>query len=686
MMSNDARIAARIEDLREKIAYHNHRYYELDQPEISDAQYDALVQELVELETRYPQLKAEDSIINRVGGGVNPQMEVVSFSPPVLSLNNVHNLGELREFWNRVSQALPNLSPAFTCELKIDGLSIVIRYEKGRLAQAATRGDGEHGEDVTPNVKTIKAIPQVLNQPVSFEIRGEVYMPRSAFVALNAKREEEGQSVFANPRNAAAGSLRQLDPRVTQSRDLSAFFYQIRQWNSVDEVASSVTSQHQSLAFLQTLGLPVEEHFAYCESYEAVTEYITDWTDKRQRLDYDTDGLVIKVDDLSQQAMLGATQKAPRWAVAYKFPPEEVLTEVLAIEISVGRTGVLTPTAVLKPVRVAGTTVSRASLHNEDIIRERDVRRGDFVFIRKAGEIIPEVVRVEKVLRPHGTQVFEFPSRCPACGSSVVRLPEEAAHRCTGGMACPAQVRESMIHFASRDAMDIEGLGAKTVDLLLEAKLVSRVDDIYRLKEDDLRSLPRFGSVSAAKLIHSIERSKSRPLNRLIFALGMRYVGQRVASVLASHFGTMGALEAASYENLVAIPDVGERIATSVVTFLNQPLNQNVIANLRRLGVNMHADTTIVAEKSSVLRDQSIVVTGSFGKMSRKHLESWITQLGGRVVSSVSSRTAMVVAGDKPGSKLDKAKDLSIPVLSEDEFYSHMAELGAPRPVTATDR
>ncbi|WP_053957894.1 NAD-dependent DNA ligase LigA [Sulfobacillus thermosulfidooxidans] len=678
MTSNEEAIAARIKELRESIAYHNHRYYDLDQPEITDAEYDALVQELMRLEEQYPQFKSTESVINQVGGQVNPAMGVVSFSPPVLSLNNVHNADELHEFYYRVGQMLAEDTPKFTCELKIDGLSVVIRYQNGKLVQAATRGDGLSGEDVTQNVRVIRTIPQILHQPVSFEIRGEVYMPRSAFMALNAKREEEGQSVFANPRNAAAGSLRQLDPAVTASRELSAFFYQIRQWNQANDFSSQITTQHQALEFLRTVGLPVEPHFAYCENFDEIMDYVREWDNNRHTLDYDTDGLVIKLDDLSKQAILGETQKAPRWAVAYKFPPEEVLTEVLAIEISVGRTGVLTPTAILKPVHVAGTTVSRASLHNEDIIRERDVRVGDYVFIRKAGEIIPEVVRVEKTLRPPHTVPFEFPKKCPACGSDVVRLPGEAAYRCTGGMACPAQLREALIHFASRDAMDIEGMGEKTVDLLLNAGLIKRVDDIYRLKEEDLLQLPRFGKLSAKKLAQSIEQSKSRSLSRLIFALGMRYVGQRVASLLASHFGSMERLEAAPYEDLLAIPDVGERIADSVVTFLSQPLNKEVIANLKSLGLNMIDDTVSSDQNSTqkVLSGQSIVVTGSFVQMPRKNLEAWIAQLGGKVASSVSSRTAMVIAGDKPGSKLEKAKELQVPILSEQEFYERMANLG----------
>ncbi len=684
MTSRSGTNERRIQALRDLIAYHNHRYYDLDQPEITDVEYDALVDELQRLEREHPLDGPKESVIEQVGGQVSPEMGIVSFSPPVLSLNNVHNLDELKEFYLRVAQGLGEQSPHFTGELKIDGLSVVIRYQKGRMVQAATRGDGLRGEDVTANVERIRPIPSMLSQPVSMEIRGEVYMSRSAFVALNARRKEEGKAVFANPRNAAAGSLRQLDPEVTASRELSAFFYQIRRIEPQDAAVAHITTQYRTLEFFRELSLPVEEHFRYCETLDDIDDYVREWENQRDSLDYDTDGLVIKLNDLATQVRLGETQKAPRWAVAYKFPPEEVLTEVVGIEISVGRTGVLTPTAILKPVLVAGTTVSRASLHNEDILREKDVRVGDFVFIRKAGEIIPEVVRVEKTLRPDNTTPFQFPSQCPACGSTVVRLPQEAAYRCTGGMACSAQLREAVIHFASRDAMDIEGLGEKTVDLLLEAGRVKRVDDIYRLKEDDLLALSRFGRLSAAKLVQSIERSKSQPLHRLIFALGMRFVGQRVAFVLAERYRTMKALEEASYEDLVSIPDVGERIANSVRTFLSEPLNQEVIQSLKKMGVNMnHLETTLAGEERAedkVLEGQSIVVTGTFHVMPRKNLESWIAELGGRVVSSVSSRTDLVLAGEKPGSKLQKAQTMNVPIVFEQEFFERMAKEGLTPP------
>lgn len=673
MARNGGEAADRLRQLQEAVAYHNHRYYDLDDPEITDAEYDTLVQELASLEKQQPEYQSHGSVTGRVGGTVNAAMGVVHFASAVLSLNNVHSEEELQEFYLRVGAALGQERPSFTAELKIDGLSVVIWYRDGLLQKAATRGDGNSGEDVTANVRMIRDIPQTLAQPVSLEIRGEVYMPRSAFEALNQKREEEGLALFANPRNAAAGSLRQLDPLVTGSRALSAFFYQIRQWG---EAHDAVSTQHGALEFLAGLGLPVEPHYQFCESYEAVVSYVRQWESARRDLNYDTDGLVLKLDNLSWQPVLGDTQKAPRWAVAYKFPPEEVLTQILAIEISVGRTGVLTPTAILQPVRVAQTTVSRASLHNEDIIRERDIRVGDTVYVRKAGEIIPEVVRVEKALRPAGAVPFVFPDRCPVCGSQVVRLPGEAAYRCTGGMACPAQVRESLIHFGSRDAMDIEGLGEKTVDLLLAAGLVARVDDIYRLSADSLQGLPRFGALSSQKLLQSIEDSKHRALDRLVFALGMRYVGQRVSTLLAHHFHTMDQLQAASLEDLVQVDEIGETIADSVVHFFAQPLNQDVIAHLKALGLNMVEQESLAAQ--TPLTGKTVVVTGTFVQMPRKSLEAWIGQMGGKVTAAVSQRTALVVVGEKPGSKAAKARDLQVPIMTEQEFLGWMADSGFP--------
>ncbi len=673
MDSSEARVEERIHKLRELILYHSHRYYDMDNPNISDGEYDLLVQELTALEAAYPQYRVPSSVTQRVGGSVDPQMGTVNFSVPVLSLGNVHSVEELGEFTQRVAVALDQPFPAFTAELKIDGLSVVVTYRAGELIQAATRGDGHSGEDVTANVRRILPVPQVLRQPVSIEIRGEVYMPRDAFWALNHARELAGEPLFANPRNAAAGSLRQLDPEITASRSLSAFFYQIRRWDEGQGVMP-VASQHNALEYLADLGLPVEPHYRLCATFDAMAEYVAQWEGQRSALNYDTDGLVLKLDALSQQDDLGATQKAPRWAVAYKFAPEEVLTEVRAIEISVGRTGVLTPTAILRPVRVSGTMVSRASLHNEDIIRERDVRVGDTVYVRKAGEIIPEVVRVETELRPAAATPFVFPDHCPICGSDVVRLEGESAYRCTAGMACPAQVRESLIHFGSRDAMDIEGLGEKTVDALLSARLIARVDDIYRLDFDSLMKLPRFGELSAHKLLQSIDESKRRPLGRLLFALGMRFVGQRVAQQLAQHFHTMENIQAASYEMLVQVEDIGDRIAHSVVNFLEQPLNQEVVAALQTFGVNM--EEREVAQEQTPVSGKSVVVTGTFVQWPRKDLERWIAAMGGKISSAVSGRTFLVIVGENPGSKAKKAEMLHVQSMSEQEFTAWMSKRG----------
>ncbi|MCY0880555.1 MAG: NAD-dependent DNA ligase LigA, partial [Firmicutes bacterium] len=498
-----------------------------------------------------------DSPTQRVGGAVRAGFESVIFDQPVLSLANAYSLDDLAEFVQRVQQALDDEEIDYVCELKIDGLSTVITYDHGRLVQAATRGDGHAGENVTANVRAVSAIPETLNEPVSMEIRGEIYMPRSVFERVNQERAQSGLALFANPRNAAAGSLRQLDPAVTAQRGLQAFFYQIRHIDA----AHGVSSQEETLRQLKKWGLPVEPHWQVAHTIDEMAKFIETWQEGRQTLDFDTDGLVMKVNAVRDQERLGATQKVPKWAIAYKYPPEEALTVVRDIQINVGRTGVLTPTAVLDPVRLSGTMVSRASLHNADIIAQRDVRIGDFVYVRKAGEIIPEVVRVVKELRPAGAMPFVFPDHCPVCGADVVRLPGESAIRCTGGMTCPAQLRESLIHFASRDAMDIDGLGEKTVDELLAHHLVHSAADIYRLQVEDLLALDRFADVSAQKLIEAITASKKRPLDRLLYGLGIRFVGQRVARILADHYGMLDALMAADEEELTAIEDIGARIA-----------------------------------------------------------------------------------------------------------------------------
>jgi DNA ligase (NAD+) len=665
----------RVHQLRELIAYHNRRYYVDDQPEISDAEYDQLVAELARLEAQFPDLRDALSPAERVGGEPSAQFQIVRFAKPVLSLNNVHSFEEFLDFRARIQEAVGSSEPlAFTGELKIDGLSVVLDYRDGRLVRAATRGDGERGEDVTDNVRQLSALPKVLTEPVTGQFRGEVYLARRQFERLNQERQAAGLSLFANPRNAAAGSLRQLDPAITRQRQLSLWVYEIRELSAWP---AALDRQSAALTWLGRWGFPVEPHWQVLVDDRAVQAYIDQWLSPQARaaLDFDIDGLVMKLDRLDWQQLLGATQKAPRWAVAYKFPPDEALTRVKDIVISVGRTGALTPTAELEPVWLAGTRVSRASLHNEDILRQLDVRIGDSVYVRKAGEIIPEVVRVERSLRPADAQPFVFPTTCPACGARVVRLAGESAHRCTGGLACPAQLRELLIHFASRDAMDIEGLGEKTVDLLLQAGLVRSLADLYRLTPDALRQLPRMGPVLADKLIQRIDRSRQNPLSRLIFGLGIRYVGAKGAQVLARHFGEMDALMAASEQDLMAVPDVGEQTAQSVRAFFEQPHNQAVIQDLKALGVNMTEPRETAAQLP--WQGLTIVLTGTLSSMSRKQAQARIEALGGQVADSVSRRTTWVVAGDRPGSKREKANAYGIPVLSEQEFLDRLAKAAA---------
>ena len=661
---------AALKRLRQDITRHNRLYYEENRTEISDAAYDQLVAEVAHLEQQYPALKVSDSPTNTVGGRPSNALKTVVFDKPVLSLGNLHNGVELSEFYYRTAEILGQSNPRFCAELKIDGLSVVVDYQEGRLVRGATRGDGHQGEDVTTNLLAIRPIPHTLTQPVTVQLRGEVYMARQALITLNQRREEAGQALFANPRNAAAGSLRQLDVEVTRERQLSAYFYEIRDGAET----LGITAQSQALEALTAWGLPVESHWTLAQSVEELSQFVERWDTERHGLGFDIDGLVIKVDDLATHEILGQTQKAPRWAMAFKFPPEEVLTEIRDIMVSVGRTGVLTPTALLKPIQLAGTTVSRASLHNWDIIGERDIRIGDFVWVRKAGEIIPEVIGVETALRPHHSMAFSPPLVCPECGSEVIRMAGEAAYRCTGGMGCPAQLRESVIHFASRDAMDIDGLGEKTVDLLLEHRLIDTVADLYDLTQQDLLSLPRFGQLLAEKLLRGIEASRHRSLARLLFGLGIRFVGARVASLLASHFGDLDSLMQASLEDLEGIPDIGGRIATSVVEFMGQAVNREVISALVAAGVNVIEQDATKNSASGPLTGQNVVVTGTFEHWNRQQAEAFVTGLGGRVTASVSSQTAIVVLGEKPGaSKVQKAQALNVKMMREQEFLAWVA-------------
>ncbi|MDS1028975.1 NAD-dependent DNA ligase LigA [Bacillota bacterium LX-D] len=653
----------RLAYLRKEIEKHNYQYYVLDAPLITDAQYDVLMKELISLEQQFPQLVTPDSPSHRVGGLALKVFQSYDHRKPLLSLGNAFNAEDLREFHRRVTSQVGG-EVEYVVEHKIDGLSIGLIYENGILATGATRGDGTTGEDVTTNIKTIPAIPLRIGTDLPrLEVRGEVYMGKKAFARINQEREENGELTFANPRNAAAGSVRQLDPKVTANRNLSAFIYEVTHIEG-----QKLTFQDEVLEFLQKLNFPINQHYKICKSIEEAINYCQEWTSKRSELPYEIDGMVIKVNDLRQQNELGTTAKSPRWAIAYKFPAEQVETVVEDIIVRVGRTGVLTPTACLKPVRVAGSTVSRATLHNEDIIREKDIKIGDKVLIQKAGDVIPEVVEVLKEQRSGAEKDFTLPQRCPECGAKVVRPENEVAARCTGGLACPAQVREGIIHFVSRDAMNIEGLGPKVIEQLLNTGLIKDAADLYYLQAEQLIKLERMGQQSVNNLLTAIRESKERDLGQLIFALGIRHVGSKAGKLLAKHFQSLDELAQASIDELQKIPDIGLKAAESMLNFFAEPINQKVIAKLRQAGVNMTSSQKAVVPGR--LQDKKFVITGTLAKMNRKEAEALIEEQGGQVASSVSKKTDYVVVGEDPGSKYTKALQLGVAILNEDEFLS----------------
>ncbi|MDN5292861.1 MAG: ligase [Eubacteriales bacterium] len=658
----------RIEELRREIEHHDYLYYVLDRPEITDAQYDLLMQELARLEAMYPEFITPDSPTQRVGGKPAEGFATVTHRVPMLSLNNAFNEADLRDFDRRVRQLAGGEKVEYVVEPKIDGLAVSLIYENGRFVRGATRGDGEVGEDITANLRTIRSLPLRLRQPVPFlDVRGEVYMPKKEFARLNAEREEAGEPPFANPRNAAAGSVRQLDPRVTAKRELHIFVYAIGLIEGRD-----VATHWEGLHLLRELGLPVNPHIYLAATIDEVLDYVNGWQEKRHQLPYEIDGMVVKVNSLSLQRAMGSTAKSPRWAIAYKFPPEQALTRVEDIVISVGRTGVLTPTAVLTPVRVAGSTVSRATLHNEDIIRQKDIRIGDTVIIHKAGDVIPEVVEVVKEKRTGAEKEFHMPSRCPACGSEVVRMEGEVAWRCINS-SCPAQLQEKIIHFVSRDAMNIEGLGPKLVVQLMRAGLVKDAADLYYLRYEDLVRLERMGPKSARNLLQAIERSKNASLGQLIFALGIRHVGAKAGKVLATAFRSMDRLMTASEEELMAIPEVGPKMAASIVAFFAREENRRLIERLRQAGVRMTEEETAAGDQP--LAGKTFVLTGTLSSLTRREAGELIEKLGGKVTNSVSKNTDYVVVGENPGSKYDKALALGITLLTEEEF---LAMVGYP--------
>lgn len=657
---------AEAEKLRREIRHNEYLYYVLDAPEITDAEYDRMMVRLRELEARYPDSIPADSPTQRVGGRASSQFTEVRHLEPLLSLGNVFSAEELRAFDERVRSGLPAGSKVeYVMEPKIDGLACSLIYENGKLVRAATRGDGVVGENVTANVRTIRSIPLTLKVPEGeavpelLDVRGEVYMPRQAFMRLNEQRAERGESEFANPRNAAAGSLRQLDPQVTASRSLSFFAYYL--------VGEGAQPKHsESLALLARYGFKVSENYKVVENIDEAIKYIGDFKELRQGLSYDTDGAVIKVNDVYQQRILGATGKDPRWATAYKYPPEQAETTLEDIDWRVGRTGVLTPTAVLTPVKLSGSVISRATLHNEDFIRAKDIRIGDRVIINKAGEIIPEVLRVVAEKRTGDEKEVEIPSVCPECGWRVERQGEEAAIRCTNPH-CPALGREGLIHFVSRDAMNIDGCGPSVINALLDAGLVRDAADLYSLRKEDLLKLERMGEKSADNLLTALAESKKNELDKLLFALGIRHVGAKVARILATEFGSMEKLQQAQPEELAQIRDIGDKIAESAVTWLNVPANIDLVERLAAAGLTM-TFTPPASQEDNPFFGKTLVFTGTMPTLGRAEAKTMAQDVGAKVSGSVSKKTDYVIAGAEAGSKLEKAQQLGVTVIDEAEF------------------
>lgn len=652
-------IKKRIEELRKEIEYHNYRYYVLDDPLISDYQYDKMLKELEKLEKQHPEFYDENSPTQRVGGTPLKEFKQVTHNIPMLSLQDVFSYEELKDWDRRVKEELTDIE--YVVELKIDGLSVCLTYENGVLKTAATRGDGIIGEDVTQNVRTIKSVPLKIDYTYPLEVRGEVYMPKDAFEKLNALREEMEQPIFANPRNAAAGSLRQLDPKITAERKLDIFIFNLQRIEG-----RQINTHSEALEFLNSLGFKVSPKRIVCKNINEVIENIENLSKIRGELPFDIDGIVVKVNSLKDRDILGQTAKTPRWAVAYKFPAERKKTKVKDIIVQVGRTGAITPTAILEPVRIAGSTVSRATLHNEDYIRQKDIRIGDSVIIQKAGEIIPEVVEVVFEDRDGSEVVFNMPSKCPECGGDVVREEGEAALRCTN-ISCPMQLKRGIIHFASRDAMNIEGLGPQIISLLIDNNLIHDAADLYYLKFDDIVNLERMGKKSAQNLIEAIEKSKKNEIDKLIFGLGIRYIGSKAAKNLAKHFKDIDNLMKASFDELIEVEEIGDKMAESVISFFKEEHNRKLIEKLKAAGVNMKLLLEDSGE-NKIFEGLTFVLTGTLSKYTRKEAENIIESLGGKISSSVSKKTSYVIAGEEAGSKLKKAQELKVKIISEKEF------------------
>jgi DNA ligase (NAD+) len=656
-----------IEQLRQQLHYHNHRYHVLDRPEISDAEYDQLMRRLQELEAAFPDLITPDSPTRRVGAAPLEEFGTVRHSTPMLSLDNAFSAAEVREFDERIKRQLGRGEAIeYVAELKIDGLAVELVYEEGRLLQGATRGDGVRGEDVTQNLRTIKTLPlRLLVEartpiPRRLEVRGEVYITKGDFQRLNARRAEEGGTTFANPRNAAAGSLRQLDPRITAGRPLAIFCYGIGQVEGM-----TFDSHWEVLESLKRWGFKVNPLVEKCLGIDAALAHYEHLGERREDLPYEIDGMVMKVNSLALQEALGTRSRSPRWAIAYKFAPKQAVTRVKEITVQVGRTGALTPVALLEPVQVAGVEVSRATLHNPDEVARKDVRAGDWVIVQRAGDVIPDIVEVLKERRTGHEVPFEMPQHCPICGSAVVRLEDEVVPRCVG-LACPAQLKESILHFASKEGMDIDGLGEKTVEQLVERGLIKDIGDLYFLTKADVLKVDRLAEKSASNLLASIERSTHTTLPRFLYGLGIRHVGGHVAQVLARQYPHWQDLARAPYDELQSIHAIGPRIAQSIVAFFQEPANQAILEKLQRGGVQIAAGSQAAADQS--LRGKTFVFTGALQLYTRDEAKRLVETRGGRVTSSVSRHTSYVVAGADAGSKLDQAHKLGVAVLSEEEF------------------
>jgi len=661
-MQNIDEARVKIKELKSEIEKNNKLYYEDDNPVISDYDYDMMMRQLISLEEKYPELKTPDSPSNRVGGKALSKFEQIRHDRVMMSLSNAFTAGELRDFDSKIKEYTKN--PKYVVEFKIDGLTLVLKYEKGILISAGTRGDGVTGENVTQNAKTIKSIPLKLKEEVNLEVRGEVFIPKEVFYAINEMQIENEEKTFANPRNMAAGSLRQLDPKITASRKLDIFIF------SVENDIEGKNSHFELLDYVKDLGMKISPEKKLCNDIEEVIAEIEKWTDKRFDLPFEIDGMVVKLDNIALRDEIGSTSKAPKWAIAYKFPPEKVRTKVEDIIVQVGRTGVLTPTAILDTVRISGSMVSRATLHNEDYIKEKDIKIGDYVYIQKAGEIIPEVYEVDKNARTGEEKDFEMPHNCPVCGEKTVRFENEASWKCTN-ISCKAQLQRKIIHFVSKGAMDIDGFGEKIVIQLFEEGLIKDISDIYTLKADVLKNLERMGEKSANNLINAIENSKNVSLDKFIFALGIRFIGANAGKVLAKNFDNIGQLMDSSVDRLTAIDEIGEKMAMSIVEFFEIQSNRELVEKLLSLGVNPISKSN--SSQKNIFLNLKVVATGTLEKFKRDDIQKIVEENGGKLSSSVSKKTNFVVAGEAAGSKFDKANQLGVKVISEDDFEKLLA-------------